>query len=115
MPKTTIFLILLTLALFFGWSCMGEGDASDTATSVEALNEKVGERVQKTLRYALRHDGLLEDSIQLSYSKAISNFYNENGFVPIWSDAGQSKQHADSMLVFVRDALHYGLFPQHYH
>lgn len=115
MPKTTIFLILLTLALFFGWSCMGEGDASDTATSVEVLNEKVGERVQKTLRYALRHDGLLEDSIQLSYSKAISNFYDENGFVPIWSDAGQSKQHADSMLVFVRDALHYGLFPQHYH
>ena len=115
MPKTTIFLILLTLALFFGWSCMGEGDASDTATSVEVLNEKVGERVQKTLRYALRHDGLLEDSIQLSYSKAISNFYNENGFVPIWSDAGRSKKHADSMLVFVRDALHYGLFPQHYH
>lgn len=115
MPKTTIFLILLTLALFFGWSCVGKGDASDTATSVEVLNTKVGDRLKMTLRYAIRHDGFLEDSIQLSYSEAISNVYDENGFVPIWSDAGQSKQQADSMLVLVRDALHYGLFPQHYH
>ena len=74
MPKTTIFLILLALAFFFGWSCVGEGDASDTATSVAVLNEKVGERLQKTLRYAMRHDGLLEDSTKLSYSEAVSEF-----------------------------------------
>lgn len=115
MPKTTIFLILLTLALFFGWSCVGEGDASDTATSVEVLNEKVGERLQKTLHYATRNGGLLEDSTRLSYSEAISEFYDDNGFAPIWSNAGQSNQQADSMLVFIRDAMHYGLFPSHYH
>lgn len=75
----------------------------------------VSEQIHELLSYMSNRDGYLKDSVLLSEHLLMQQFYERNGYHPIWSEGDQWKPAGDSLFVAISQAKSYGLFPSDYH
>ena len=81
----------------------------------EQMDDQVAENIQSVLVFANAHNGLINDSIQLSQFQLVNSFYQKNNFRGIWSNKESWKPVADSMFSFIKNSKYYGLYPEDYH
>ena len=110
--KFTSFIILLFL-----FSCKSEHAATEKeiVATPEEMDTKVTENVKEVLRYAIDHNGKINDSIQLSLPAIADSFYHKNNYTNVWSKTETWEPMADSLYNFIEGAEEYGLFPSDYH
>ena len=77
--------------------------------------EKISEDLQKSIEYALKNSGKINDSVKLNYANLIDSVYQDHIYEPIWSKNSQWLPLADSLFRFIADCKESGLFPRDYH
>lgn len=75
----------------------------------------VSEQIHELLRYLTNRDGYLKDSVLLTEYSLMQEFYEKNGYHPIWSEGDHWKPAGDSLFFMISRATSYGLFPSDYH
>jgi L,D-transpeptidase YcbB len=79
------------------------------------MDQHVGVDLKSILQYVADHGDKLNDSTVLQYRKLEDNFYDSNGYTPVWSDKENWRAPADSLFAFIANSKSYGLFPSDYH
>jgi L,D-transpeptidase YcbB len=79
------------------------------------MDQHVGADLKSILQYVADHGDKLNDSTVLQYRKLEDNFYDSNGYAPVWSDKENWRAPADSLFSFIANSKSYGLFPSDYH
>lgn len=87
----------------------------DIAATPEELSKKITGNIQSSLAFALDHDGMIDDSVRLSYPVLVNDIYEKKQFATLWTGLEQWKPLGDSLLQFIEKAKLYGLFPDDYH
>jgi L,D-transpeptidase YcbB len=88
---------------------------TDIASTPEELNVKTTENIKQMLDYALNSNGHIGDSVMLFNTALVQKAYAANETAAIWSSNEQWKPLGDSLLLWVKAAKYYGLFPDDYH
>jgi murein L,D-transpeptidase YcbB/YkuD len=105
----------LLLFLFFLYACGGgKGKEKDMVNEPEQMNERVRTNITELLA-RIEADGKADDSSNLSRFAVVTGFYKQSNYNAVWSSSEQFLSIADSMLLFIRQAKLYGLFPNDYH
>lgn len=81
----------------------------------EQMDDQVADNIKSVLLFANAHNGLINDSIQLSQFQLVNSFYQKNNFRGIWSKKESWQPVADSMFSFIKNSKYYGLYPEDYH
>ncbi|HEX4958041.1 MAG TPA: L,D-transpeptidase family protein [Lacibacter sp.] len=108
------------MLLFFVISmaaCTNEGTQKETEIieEPEQMDKAVSRNLHAFLDDLNEKNGQLDDSTKLLSMQAVYEFYKEAGYKGAWSNMEQLIPAADSMLLFLKDARFYGLFPEDYH
>ncbi len=110
-------LFSLVCGLLFLFSC-GSNRAEtkkDIVAEPEKMNERVSDNIHDILDYASSNDGKTDDSTNLNLLQPIKDYYADNNYQRIWSKDENFLPLADSMMMFIKHAREYGLFPEDYH
>jgi murein L,D-transpeptidase YcbB/YkuD len=75
----------------------------------------VSEQIHELVRFLANRNGYLKDSILLSEYALLQQFYENNGYHPVWSEGDRWKPAGDSLFFAISQAKSYGLFPSDYH
>jgi murein L,D-transpeptidase YcbB/YkuD len=100
--------------------CIGCGEKQvpkekDIVQQTELMDDRIRTNVRQVLDFASINTGRINDSILLQQYTLIQPLYNKNDFAPFWSTDGVWLREADSLIAFIKDSKHYGLFPTDYH
>lgn len=80
----------------------------------EKMDEQASETIKDLLDFALQNQGKLDDSTHLKFATLVNEFYIVNGYSNSWSKKEKWQSKADSLFIFIDQALLFGLFPKDY-
>ena len=105
------------LLLCIGYGCKNRDAVKEKeiVKTPEQMDDQVADNIKSVLVFANAHNGLINDSIQLSQLQLVNSFYQKNNFRGIWSKKETWKPVADSMFSFIKNSKYYGLYPEDYH
>ncbi len=105
------------LLLFIGYGCNNHDGVKkkEIVKTPEQMDDQVADNIKSVLLFANAHNGLINDSIQLSQFQLVNSFYQKNNFRGVWSKKENWQPVADSMFSFIRNSKYYGLYPEDYH
>jgi len=105
------------LLLCIGYGCNNHDAVKEKeiVKTPEQMDDQVADNIKSVLLFANTHNGLINDSIQLSQFQLVNSFYQKNNFRGIWSKKEYWKPVADSMFSFIKNSKYYGLYPEDYH
>jgi L,D-transpeptidase YcbB len=107
-----IFLLMLTLMACHEQSRKNTKDDAKTPAQSEV---HVVTDLKSLLQVASDNKDKLNDSTVLVYRKLEDTLYDNNGYMPVWSDKEHWLPAGDSLLAFIGNSKVYGLFPSDYH
>lgn len=107
--------VLLVISLLAACHDAPRPPSHDIAATPEELDRKVTGNIQSSLLYAIDHNGLIGDSVQLFSAGEVRDIYEKREFATLWTGGEQWKPLGDSLLEFIEQAKLYGLFPEDYH
>ncbi len=111
---TVSLLFVFFLFLFIISSCGDGGNEKDIVTEPEQMNDRVKTNISELLA-RIDEDGKVDDSTIIARLNAVEAYYSQSGYKAVWSSDEQFLSIADSLLLFIRQAKQYGLFPNDYH
>lgn len=81
----------------------------------QQMDEIVKGLIQKYIEYAASNNNRVDDSTILFQLSAISNFYIQKNYTPLWSSSQKWLSKGDTLFNFIRNIKYYGMFPSDYH
>jgi L,D-transpeptidase YcbB len=87
----------------------------DIVATPEQLEEKIPVHIKELIDRAGSDSGYIGDSVYLHYPAYVKTVYAGNENKAIWSSRESWSSLGDSLLVFIKEARLYGLFPEDYH
>ncbi|MFY7839537.1 MAG: L,D-transpeptidase family protein [Lacibacter sp.] len=90
------------------------GEIKDIVEEPEQMNQRVKTNINEYLS-AIGSAGELDDTTTFVLIDDVKNYYSETGYKPVWCDNEAFLPVADSLLLFIKNAKEYGLFPNVYH
>ncbi len=90
-------------------------DKSKIIANPEKIDNQTSKDIKETLEYAIVNKGKIDDSIMLSLSVLVNDFYISTNFNNVWSQKEKWHPMADSLFIFIQNAALSGLFPNDYH
>lgn len=114
-PIVKLFSGLLLLCIGYGCNNHDGVKEKEIVKTPEQMDDQVADNIKSVLLFANAHNGLINDSIQLSQFQLVNSFYQKNNFRGIWSQKENWKPVADSMFFFIKNSKYYGLYPEDYH
>jgi murein L,D-transpeptidase YcbB/YkuD len=107
---------VLVLYLFIiSCNSTDEPKKANIVTNPQQMDQKASENIRAILAIALKNTGKIDDSIRLSLTSVVSDFYLENNDKPVWSNKEKWQPLADTLFQFITYAEQEGLFPLDYH
>jgi len=117
MRNRVLFLLMAFLLLLN--SCKRHARPEATARHIvekaKDMPGAIADDLEDLLGYAIENNGRISDSTSLDLPEAVNAFYEENDFRPVWTDTMIWRPLADSMMNYISNCLHEGLFPGDYH
>ncbi len=113
----THFLIFLTAGISF-LQCKYKGDKApekDIVVNPAKLAESTTEDIHHTLEFLKSHDGKLNDTVQIHFTKLLDSIYDANQYKPIWIRQDKTIPEGTSFTNLIQSSRLWGLFPNDYH
>jgi murein L,D-transpeptidase YcbB/YkuD len=109
-------LAFLVICVFL-LSCNNASEPKDKqiVSDPDQMDKRAAENIKASLNAAVNQNGKIDDSIRLSFTGIVNDFYNNTAYEPVWSDNEKWKPLADSLYHFIANAELEGLFPNDYH
>jgi murein L,D-transpeptidase YcbB/YkuD len=115
--------ITLSLGLFFVFVAMmvscnngrAKSPERDIVKEPEAFSEHLSEDIKKICHVLEDTSGKLDDSLKITYSDWVRDYYEKNDYAAIWSVQKQWKPYSQQLFRFIDSSMQYGLFPKDYH
>ena len=87
----------------------------DIVTTPEQLDEKIPEHIKTYIENAKDDSGHIGDSVFIEYTPSVNDLYERNEYKSLWSHRENFTPLGDSLILFIKEARLYGLFPEDYH
>lgn len=110
--------MLFAFSILFINSCKNEEDKpkeKDIVRKEELFPDRLKTNLTTLINYSVQNGGGINDSTKLYYTPIVRNLYEKNNFTSIWSNDGKWTATGDSLNNFLKNSMHYGLFPTDYH
>jgi murein L,D-transpeptidase YcbB/YkuD len=111
------FLIFLAIGMALV-QCKSKGDRApekDIVINPAKLAERTTDDIRNTLDYLKSHQGRLNDSVEVRFTKLIDSLYDANQYQPIWQRQERSTPEGNSFINLIQNSRLWGLFPNDYH
>lgn len=105
-------LSLLFVVSLFLFSCSSKKNTPGESGSVDETSEL---NLRELLNGVMNNQGKFNDSVALYYPAALDHFYKGQSDKEVWIQKKSFKPMAESMHQFIKNSMHYGLFPEDYH
>ena len=116
--KTGTWLFFIAFTCLFVSSCKNDDDkpkAKDIVRKEELFPNRLKKNLTTLVEYAFENNGRINDTTAVKFVPLVKNVYEKNGYTAIWSAEGKFISIGDSLHGFLKNAMHYGLFPSDYH
>lgn len=93
-------------AMLFASSCRDNHPAKEPVIvkTPEQMDKEVAANIKAVLQYANDNAGKINDSIALSYSELVADYYKKSDYKNIWSQREEQNPLADSLLQFINQS-----------
>ncbi|HUQ66428.1 MAG TPA: L,D-transpeptidase family protein [Flavitalea sp.] len=117
--KSVVWLLSVALICIFIFSCKNEDEnkprEKDIVRKEELFPDRVSNNLAILINYAAENNGRINDSSAVTKIPLLQNIYQKKNFSAIWSSEGRWLPAGDSLTDFIKNSMHYGLFPADYH
>jgi murein L,D-transpeptidase YcbB/YkuD len=111
----SVLLIFLFLLSCSNGDSPGTEKEKKTVADPKTIDSRISENINSVLEFASNNNGKIDDSSKIDLLEIVSDFYNKNNYLPVWSKVQKWEPLADSLYRFITGAETEGLYPEDYH
>lgn len=112
--RTSLYLMLICMLCLYACRSHRAADDPVIVQTPEDMDEVVSKNITDVLSDALSNNGKINDTTQLFLDSLVDKFYNQENYKGVWSSKEVINPLCDSLLIFIRQSMYYGLFPEEY-
>lgn len=109
-----IYLFMVFFATLIISSCQDEEKKGKEQIHKKAEKHFLAPSISDALDHALANEGLINDTLSVSYPDLLNAFYRDADYRPVWSDTSGLLPVSDSLYQMIGRGLEFGLFPGDY-